>query len=101
MTKQKQSFNSLVVGIIPGLIVPLITVYLFYLTNDVYGVQSFSGFINYVIKYGVISQVLSVCLLGNLAIFFLFIWTNRYKSARGVIGATFLYALVIIILKLI
>ncbi|MBN2891202.1 MAG: hypothetical protein JXL97_04975 [Bacteroidales bacterium] len=99
MAKEKTNLNSMVVGLIPGLIVPLLTSFLFYASQDMYGVQTYGGFLRYAISYGVVSQVLSVSLLGNLGVFFLFIWTNRNKSARGVILATFIYGLFILIYK--
>ncbi|HQV76060.1 MAG TPA: hypothetical protein PLE78_11255 [Flavobacteriales bacterium] len=43
--------------------------------------------------------VLSLSLLANLALFFLFDRLDRPKAMRGVIGATFVYAVAIVVLS--
>jgi hypothetical protein len=48
---------------------------------------------------GMLSKVVSLSVIPNLPLFFLFIWTNRNFSARGVIFATLLLAFVMLILK--
>jgi hypothetical protein len=46
-----------------------------------------------------LSKVVSLAAIPNLLLFFLFIWTKRNFSARGVIFATLLLAFVMLILK--
>ena len=95
MTREKKNLDSIVAGFVPGLIVPVIAAYLFYLSqNSAMRFSEFSHFIAYIFKYHLATKVLSVALIANLSIFFLFLQTNRYKSARGVILATLLYAVV-------
>ncbi len=43
--------------------------------------------------------MISLSVIPNLLLFFLFIWTNRTLSARGVIFATLLVAMVMLVLK--
>lgn len=93
---KKKSFNSIIAGIIPGILLPAISIYLFYVFQDAFS-GKFDQYIKRIFEYRVFSKVLSVCLIANLAIFFIFIKTNRYKSARGVIVATFLYAAFILV----
>ena len=97
--KEKKTFNSVFIGITAGLIAPLITLYFFYLTKNVPG-YTFEGFLKNTFSYGIISQVLSICMFGNLGVFFLFIWSLRYKAARGVIMSTLIYALATVIYKI-
>ncbi len=94
-SKKKKNFNSLFTGIIPGIIVPLIAVYLFYLLKNFS--MDFNHFLKYLFEYKLAAKVLSVALIANLSIFFLFLQTDRYKSARGVISATFLYAIIAVL----
>ena len=49
----------------------------------------------------IIPKLLSLSAIPELLLFFVFIWTDKLKSARGVIGSAFLLGIVIIILKLI
>ena len=48
---------------------------------------------------GVHFKLISICVFPNLLAFFIFIWTNYLKSARGVLLATFIYAFIIFIGK--
>jgi len=91
-TKPKKSLNSLLIGVILGIIIPLLTIYFFYLIKNL--ALDFKSYIDYILQYKFASKILSLALISNLAIFFLFITSDRYKSARGVILATFIYALI-------
>ncbi len=98
MKKKKSTlFNNWFIGVISGLVIPIPGVYIFYLTQDVS--YDFSQFLNLAIKYNLFSQILSVGVIANLLIFFLFLNTNNYKSAKGVILATFIYAIITLIIK--
>jgi len=50
-------------------------------------------------QMSMLSKVISLAALPNLLLFFLFIWTNRTFSARGVIFATLVVAMVMLVLK--
>ncbi len=85
-------FDNLALGIFLGLVTPIITLFLFY--SFTYSSQtSFSGFVAYFEKFHNFVPALSLCVISNLAVFFLFIWTDRYNSARGVVFATLAYAI--------
>ncbi len=47
-----------------------------------------------------VPRILSLAAIPNLASFFLFIYTNNLKAARGVLGATIVLAVIIFIIKL-
>ncbi|MBN1252324.1 MAG: hypothetical protein JXR51_02665 [Bacteroidales bacterium] len=89
-------YNKEKIGLITGLILPVITIFVFFLVKNP---DSFKIFINQIIGVNIYSELISVCVVPNLLLFFIFIWTNRMLSARGVIGATFIYAIIILILK--
>ena len=77
-------------GAITGLMAPLISLFVFYLVT--YHTISFSDFFhNILLGYGILLPVISLCVITNLLVFFIFIWTNRNYSARGVLLATFVY----------
>ena len=64
--------------------------------------KSDSGLGKYLVDFqqlGMLSKVISLSAIPNLLLFFIYIWTNRNFSARGVIFATFLLAFVMLILK--
>ena len=97
MQKANLHYNTEKLGIFAGLVVPLIVIIGFYKYR---GSESIDAFFEKIVSVGIFSELVSLCVVPNLLLFFIFIWTNRLKSARGVIGATFIYALIVIGLKL-
>ena len=95
----KKKFDHILVGSALGLIAPVIVLYVFYLVR--YHNMGFRHFLGMVGMEGTFSPRISLCVIVNLLIFYLFIWTNRYYSARGVILSTFLYAGLVIYIKMI
>lgn len=94
--KEKKSLNNLIIGIISGLILPIISIYFFYLFQGSFN-GPFEEYIKQVLEYKAITQILSVCMLANLGLFFIFLQTIRYKSARGVLFATIIYAIAMVL----
>ena len=79
------------IGLGLGMLAPLFTLYVFYLVK--FSHLSFSQFyINILNANNIITPSISLCVLINLLVFFIFIWTNRNFSARGVLFSTFIYA---------
>jgi hypothetical protein len=90
-------FDHILVGTLLGLIGPVVVLFLFYLVR--YHQLTFGRFLAMVGMEGTFSPRISLCAIVNLLIFYIFIWTNRYFSARGVILATFVYAGLIVYIK--
>jgi len=83
-------------GLVLALILPLLTLLGFWI------IKSDRGFVDFLAHFQemkMLSKVVSLTAIPNLLLFFLFIWTNRNFSARGVIFATLLLAFVMLILK--
>lgn len=92
----KKRFDTLWHGLIPGLVLPVLTLLIFWL------VKSDRGFVEFLEKFQqmhMLSKVVSLCAIPNLLLFFIFIWANRNFSARGVVFSTLLLAFVMVILK--
>ncbi len=94
--KPKKKFDTPYTGLLLGIILPVVTLAGFWLVRFDGGFFEFLGQFQNV---GMLSKVLSLCTLPNLLPFFLFIWTNRIFSARGVIFATLIIAFVMLLLK--
>ena len=86
-------------GFITGLISPLIGFYLY--ARLFFDYMSFSAFTEHVIKANLAVSVLSLGVILNLGLFFLFYRIQYDCAARGVIGATFIYAFVVLYFKVI
>ena len=94
----KKKFNSLLSGLIPALVLPALTLVVFWLIKSDRG---FMDFLQQFQQMDMLSKVVSLVAIPNLLLFFLFIWTNRNYSARGVVFSTFLLAFVMLILKIV
>ncbi len=93
----RQSFDKQWIGLVLGLVFPLLGIYIFYLVNDFK--MSFDLFVTQAVEMHLTSKILSLGVLANLAIFFISIGLKLDKTARGVIGATLIYAGVILIFR--
>ena len=93
----KSRFNSLYLGLILGVIFPIISLCGYYLVN--FNEFAFSDFVKMIIARNIYVKILALCVLPNLLLFFIFIWKNYLTSARGVLMATIICAVIIIILK--
>lgn len=86
-----------IVGVIIGLLSPPIAFILFcyFSLQEESVLEAFSRYN----RLHVIPHVISLACIVNLATFFLFIKLNKDNSARGVLGATFLFVILVLILK--
>jgi hypothetical protein len=94
----EKKFDTLLTGLIPALILPALTLVGFWIVKSD---RDFVDFLVYFQEMEMLSKVVSLTAIPNLLLFFLFIWTKRNFSARGVIFATFLLAFVMLILKIV
>lgn len=83
-------------GLIPGIILPLITLIIIWVIKYDGG---FLQFLKEFQRFGLLSKVVSLAAIPNLLLFFLFVWTDRTFSSRGVIFATLILAFVMLVLK--
>lgn len=84
-------------GLLVGLILPLSVLLLFFAWQG-----EGMGLLDFYIRQHqnrLLSPLLSLAVLPNLAIFWIFIKRNQYFQARGVIMATLLLAICVIVLK--
>lgn len=92
-------YNNIKLGILLGLLAPSIVYFLIYLFG--FNAISFVDFFQLLNEKGVFTKILSLCGLANLLVFFIFIWTNRLMSARGVLIATFIFTIIVLLLRVI
>lgn len=88
--------NSLALGIIGGLIAPIIGLLCFWLFS--YRQMSVHEFITYTHRYQLLSGILTKCLFFNLATFFLFLYFKLEDSSKGVLMATVIYGIIIVLI---
>jgi hypothetical protein len=86
------------IGLVLGLIVPAITFFMIYLFA--YPKHSLVSYYAMITAKNFFTQILSLAVIPNVMVFFVFIWTNKLLAARGVLGATILMAILVFALKI-
>jgi hypothetical protein len=94
---KKFDWDKVWVGLVLGIIAPLIVFTFYYLIN--YNYMKISNFINYLRMGDTYTPLVSLCVLANLLPFYLMINKEKYQGTKGVLGATFIWAALIIFLK--
>ncbi len=95
--KFKSKFDTIFAGTLLGLLIPCISVYIFYTITPTE--KSFRNFIEYSFLLQIFTRVLSLCAIPNLAAFYIFMKINYLKASRGIILATFIITFGMLILK--
>ena len=89
--------NTITFGLIAGLVVPLLALVIFYFVSS--SDTPLTAFIGFIVSKKKLSSVISLSLVPDLLVFFIFIWLNYLYSARGVLAAVFLFALIVVLTK--
>ena len=97
METQLKKYDKIWLGLVIGLITPLLVMFVYYRINFYY--IRVDTFLYEAFMKSIFLPLLSLCVIGNLAVFFLFLQTDRYHSSRGVVFATLLYAISVFIMK--
>lgn len=93
-----RNLDKLWVGLAMGLLGPLIGFWLYSLIK--FPQYDFAWYLNFFATTPIYqSSIASLSLIFNLLLFFLFIYTNKNRAARGVLFATFIYAPFVIYLR--
>ena len=98
MTKAK-ALDKLYIGLIIGMLVPLVTFWLYYLLK--FREVEFITDIRNIHLYKILFKILSLCVLPDLGVFYLFINNKYYHAAKGVVMACFIYALTVLAYRII
>jgi hypothetical protein len=89
--------DSLILGLLLGLLIPVLGVLSFYYSK--FTNVELQYFLEVATKHKVLSPMLSLCAVLNLGTFYLFLNKNLYLTARGIILATIIYGVTIVLLK--
>lgn len=97
--RKRNSIDRLAVGFAIGLFVPVIFFLIIYQIK--YAEMELLSYIRSTWQMKIFLKILSLCVFPNLGFFLLFYRLKYDMAARGVILATFMYAFVVLIAKLI
>lgn len=87
------------IGLISGIIVPLVTLLIFYFSRNTE--DTFLIFLKVTFRYSILTKLISLAAIPDALLFFIFLWRDKIKSANGVIMALFLICIVVILIKFI
>lgn len=90
-------FDTFFWGFSLGLLLPIITIVVFYYSN-IHRLSLQEFFIT-IFKIKLLSQVISLGAFPNLMIFFLFLWKDCMIAAKGVLAATVLMGILTVLTK--
>lgn len=92
------NIDKLWIGIVLGTVVPVITFFIIYL----FAIPSQSNvpFTEVMATKGFFTQLISMAVLPNVGVFFIFIWTNKLMAAKGVLASTIILAVFVFAFKI-
>lgn len=89
--------NNSLTGLTLGLIAPLLVLSIFYLYK--YNQYTPEEFYTVLKVMKIESALISLCVIANLALFFIVLQFDFYNTAKGIIFATFIYSTIVVYLK--
>jgi len=95
LRRRTNRLDNVGIGFLVGFLLPVIVFFAVYLIgkNDI----SVAEYTNSLMKLNVLVKLGSLCVFVNSAVFMGFIKLKFEKTARGILGATIIYAFVILI----
>ncbi len=87
----------MITGLLTGLLLPLAALAAYYFAR--YSDLTFSEFLTTYKNMGVLTHIISLSVLPDLLLFFLFIRQDMLKAARGVLLSTFLFTFLVLIIR--
>ena len=93
--RKKNKLDNVGFGLLAGFVLPVIIFFVVYLIgkNDV----PFFEYLKSLWRLQALVKLGSLCVFANVAVFWIFLQMKFEKAARGVLGATILYAFVVLI----
>ena len=95
--KITRRWNKFWIGLTISVVLPLTVFLLIYLIG--YAKSSFAEFLRQTVMMLVLPKILSLCIVPNLAVFYFFLNKEFWYATRGVITATLLCTVTVILIK--
>ncbi len=97
--KSALRWNKTSLGVIVGTLLPILAAGIILLIVSLRLAENVY-LLTYITEDGVLPRILSLATLSNLVPFLLSVYTDRYLSGRGILGATIVWAIVTVALRL-
>lgn len=93
----KFNIDSIKLGAIAGIIIPIVSIFLVYFIK--FPQFETIELLKYLTEADALTKLASLCVIPNAVLFFIFIYRNKLLSARGILMATMIYAILIFVAK--
>lgn len=93
----KSKIDNLKLGLLFGIVAPVLTMLVIYLVQ--FSDYNLNELVDILVAKKVFTKIVSLCVIPNLALFFFFLNKNYYRSARGILSATIIFAIFVFISK--
>jgi len=93
--RKKNKLDTVGTGLLAGMLLPVFIFFVVYLAKETSG--SFVDYVKAMWHMQALIKLGSLCVFANVGVFWLFLQKKYEKVARGVLGATILYAFVVLI----
>ncbi|MDD2634244.1 MAG: hypothetical protein PHW82_01955 [Bacteroidales bacterium] len=96
-----KKYNKPFYGLLGGIILPVIT-FLIYYAYSAFSIEAelpLLDFIQTIYNKGAFTPVLSLCVLPNLILFFIFKKTDYWYAMKGLILSVLIYTILVLIIK--
>ena len=92
-----EKYDKLITGILSGLILPLIIGLIIWLFTGSH--HTLHSYLNNIYGANIVTHAITLCVFPNVLIFLLFIRFDMLRAARGILGMTIVWAVVVFIVK--
>jgi hypothetical protein len=91
--------NRFITGFLSGLILPvIISIIVFIVSSDE---LEAGAYINRIVNRNILTHMISVFVFPNVFLFLIFNRFDKLRSARGILGVTILWAILVFIIKMV
>jgi hypothetical protein len=94
-----EKYDKLIIGIISGLLLPLITAMVVFLF--IKGDNTMNSFFDRIAAAGIETNVITLCVFPNVIVFLLFNHFDMLRASRGVLAVTIFWAVIVFGIKFI
>jgi hypothetical protein len=96
---RQKKYDRLTFGLTVGILIPLLIFFGIYLAR--YNTVAVEEYLRQLWQLRLTFKILSLCGFANLLLFFYFFRNKMDQAARGIIFATFVYALIFLVFEMI
>ena len=93
-----EKLDKVIIGVVSGFILPLITAFIIFLFAK--GDPTINEWMARIAEANIITHIITLSVFSNIAAFLLFNYFDMLKAAKGVLGVTIVWALLVFGIKI-